>query len=34
MSSDGAQTIRKKLKARVIDGHVVRERQRPLKPLW
>jgi hypothetical protein len=23
MSSDGAQTIRKKLKARVIEGHVV-----------
>ena len=34
MSSDGAETMRKKLKAHVIRGDVVRERIRPVKPLW
>jgi hypothetical protein len=34
MSSDGADTIRKKLKGKVIDGPVVRERHRPTRPLW
>jgi DNA-binding transcriptional regulator YdaS (Cro superfamily) len=34
MSSDGAQTIRKKLKSRIIEGQVVRERLRPANPLW
>ena len=34
MSSDGAETMRKKLKAHVIRGDVVRERIRQVKPLW
>jgi hypothetical protein len=34
MSSDGAETMRKKLKSHVIHGDVVRERIRPVKPLW
>ena len=34
MSSHGAQFIRKKLKAHVIEGQVIRERHRPVKPLW
>ena len=34
MSSEGAEFIRKKLKAHVIEGQVVRERHRPAKPLW
>jgi hypothetical protein len=34
MSSDGADLIRKKLKAYVIAGDVERERHRPAKPLW
>jgi hypothetical protein len=34
MSSDGAKFVRKKFKALVIDGHVVRERHRPVKLLW
>jgi hypothetical protein len=34
MSSDGAQTMRKKLKGYIIEGHVVRERHRPVTPLW
>jgi hypothetical protein len=34
MSSDGAQKIRKKLKSRIIEGQVVRERARPANPLW
>jgi hypothetical protein len=34
MSSDGAATIRKKLKSHLIDGEVVRERHRPARPLW
>ena len=31
-SSHGAETIRRKLKAYVIDGEVTRERHRPAKP--
>ena len=34
MSSVGAALIRKKLKAQIIDGEVVRERHRPRKPMW
>ena len=34
MSSEGAQLIRKKLKAHVIEGQVIRERRRPAKLLW
>jgi len=34
MSSDGAITMRKKLKAHIIEGDVVRERFRPVKPQW
>jgi hypothetical protein len=34
MSSDGAQTIRKTLKARIIEGSVTRQLRRPVKPLW
>jgi hypothetical protein len=34
MSSDGADTIRSKLKSKVIAGDVVRERHRPARPLW
>jgi hypothetical protein len=34
MSSDGAQTIRKKFKSRLIEGDVIRERHRPVKPSW
>ena len=34
MSSDGATTMRKKLKAHIIQGDVVRERFRPVKPQW
>jgi hypothetical protein len=34
MSSDGAAAIRRKLKAYVMEGPVVRERHRPVKPLW
>jgi hypothetical protein len=34
MSVDGAATIRRKLKANLIAGGVVRERHRPTKPLW
>ncbi len=33
-SADGAETIRRKLKARIIDGQVTRERHRPTRPLW
>jgi hypothetical protein len=33
-SSDGAETMRKKLKAYLIKGDVVRERHRPASPLW
>jgi hypothetical protein len=34
MSSDGAQSLRKKLKAHIIEGEVIRERRRPVKPYW
>ena len=34
MSSEGAQLIRKKFKARVIQGQAIRERHRPVKPMW
>ena len=34
MSSDGAVTMRKKLKAHLIQGDVIRERFRPLRPQW
>jgi hypothetical protein len=33
-SSVGAATIRRKLKAHVIQGDVTRQRHRPVKPLW
>jgi hypothetical protein len=33
-SSDGAERIRKKLKANLIKEDVVRERHRPATPLW
>ncbi len=34
MSNYGAAQIRSKLKARIIEGDVRRERFRPVKPLW
>jgi hypothetical protein len=34
MSSDGAALIRRKLKSYLIKEDVVRERFRPVKPLW
>ena len=34
MSADGAEVIRKKLKSKLINGDVVRERHRPSAPLW
>jgi len=34
MSADGAALIRRKLKAKLIAGNVVRERLRPRRPLW
>jgi hypothetical protein len=34
MSVDGAELIRRKLKSHLIQGEVVRERRRPLRPLW
>jgi hypothetical protein len=34
MSADGADAIRKKLKAHVIAGAVTRQRLRPASPLW
>lgn len=34
MSMEGAQRIRKKFKARLIDGDATRERHRPSTPLW
>jgi hypothetical protein len=34
MSVDGADLIRSKLKKQLIAGNVVRQRQRPLHPLW
>ncbi len=34
MSGYGASKIRAKLKNRIIDGEVRRERFRPVRPLW
>jgi hypothetical protein len=34
MSSDGAEVIRAKCKAKLISGEVTRERHRPKTPLW
>lgn len=34
MSSDGAETIRRKLKAKVMKTEPRRERHRPRTPLW
>lgn len=34
MSSDGAGTMRAKLKRHLISGEVIRERIRPSRPLW
>lgn len=34
MSSVGAETIRQKLRSRVIQGEVRRERHRPITPMW
>jgi hypothetical protein len=34
MSGSGAETMRKKLKAHVIQGEVTRERHRPVSSLW
>lgn len=35
MSVDGAQQIRSLLKSKVLEGeHTVRERHRPITPLW
>jgi hypothetical protein len=34
MSSEGADRMRRKLKAYVIAGPVTRERHRPSNPLW
>jgi len=34
MSVDGAAMIRTKLRAHIIKGQVVRERHRPVTPLW
>lgn len=34
MSMDGAETMRRKFKAKLIKGDVVRERLRPRNPLW
>ena len=33
-SSEGAETIRRKLKRHLIEGDVKRERYRPITPLW
>jgi len=34
MSSGGAESIRHKLKTKIIRGEVTRERFRPVRPLW
>jgi hypothetical protein len=34
MSVNGTETIRRKLKTHLIAGEVIRERHRPVKPLW
>lgn len=33
-SSDGAGTMTRKFKGHLISGDVIRERHRPVKPLW
>ena len=33
-SSEGAETMTRKLKAHLIKGDIVRERHRPATPLW
>jgi hypothetical protein len=33
-SSEGAGTMMRKLKSHLINGEVVRERHRPITPLW
>lgn len=34
MSSDGAARMTRKFKSHLIRGEVVRERHRPVRPLW
>lgn len=34
MSGEGAETIRRLLKGKLIEGEVTRERFRPTSPLW
>ena len=34
MSSDGAALMTRKFKSHLIRGEVVRERHRPVRPLW
>ena len=34
MSVHGAELIRRRLKAHIIEGDVTRERHRPTRPLW
>jgi len=34
MSSDGAATMKRKLKTHLLDEDVIRERHRPVRPLW
>jgi hypothetical protein len=34
MSSDGADTMSRKFKRKLITGNVVRQRHRPVRPLW
>ena len=34
MSGDGAATLRRLLKTKLINGYVKRERFRPTRPLW
>jgi len=34
MSSHGAETIRRLLSKKLIQGNVIRERFRPTRPLW
>jgi hypothetical protein len=34
MSSDGAATMKRKLKSHLLGEEVSRERHRPLRPLW
>ena len=34
MSVDGAELMRRKLKAHLIKGEITRQRHRPVRPLW